>query len=83
MYAHTPAYAPQPQAYAPASVYSTYALQPLTIYLTSTNGVPVNVKGGAVLTEACGIFICNLSYKCTLEDLNRLLLQTVRYPINI
>jgi hypothetical protein len=79
MYAHTPAYVPQPQA---APVYPTYALQPPPIYSTSTNGMPVNVQGGAVLTEARGIFIRNLSYKCTPEDLTGLLLQTVGYPIN-
>jgi len=45
--------------------------------------MPVNVRGGAVLTEARGVFIRNLSYKCTLQDLNGLLLQTVGYPIDI
>jgi hypothetical protein len=83
MYAQTPAYALQPQAYAPAPVYPTYALQPPPIYSTSTNGMPVNVQGGAVLTEARGIFIRNLSYKCTPEGLNGLLLQTVGYPIYV
>jgi RNA recognition motif-containing protein len=35
------------------------------------------------LTEARGIFIRNLSYKCTVDDLNALLLQTVGYAIDI
>jgi hypothetical protein len=83
IYAHTPAYVPQPQAYAPAPVYPTYALQPPSIYSISTNGMPVNVQGGAVLTEARGIFIRNLSYKCTPDHLNGLLLQTVGYAIDI
>jgi hypothetical protein len=83
MYPQTPAYAPQPQVYAPAPVYPAYALPSPPIYSTSTNGMPVNVRGGAVLTEARGIFIRNLSYRCTPEDLNGLLLQTVGYPINI
>jgi hypothetical protein len=83
MYTQTPGYAPQPQAYAPAPVYPPYALQPPPIYSTNTNGMPVNIQGGAVLTEARGIFIRNLSYKCTPGDLNGLLLQTVGYPIHI
>jgi hypothetical protein len=45
--------------------------------------MPVNVRAGAVLTEARGIFIRNLSYKCTSDDLNALLLQTVGYAIDI
>jgi hypothetical protein len=83
IYAHTPAYVLQPLEYAPAPVYPTYALQPLPIHSTSTNGMPVNVQGGAVLTEARGIFIRNLSYRCTQDDLNGLLLQTVGYAIDI
>jgi hypothetical protein len=83
MYPQASAYAPQPQAYAPAPVYPAYALPSPPIYSTSTNGMPVNVRGGAVLTEARSIFIRNLSYKCTPEDLNGLLLQTVGYPIEI
>jgi hypothetical protein len=78
-----PTYAPQPQVYAPAPVYPAYALPAPPIYSTSTNGMPVNVRGRAVLTEARGIFVRNLSYKWTPEDLNGLLLQTVGYPINI
>jgi RNA recognition motif-containing protein len=41
------------------------------------------VRGGAILTEARGVFIRNLSYRCTQDDLNGLLLQTVGYPIHI
>jgi RNA recognition motif-containing protein len=40
-------------------------------------------RGRAILTEARGIFIWNLSYRCTQDDLNRLLLQTVGFPIHI
>jgi hypothetical protein len=83
MYAQTPAYAAPPQGYAPAPVYPAYAMPTPPIYSTSTNGMPVNVRGGAVLTEARGIFIRNLSYKCTHDDLNGLLLQTVGYAIDI
>ena len=83
MYAHTLVYALQLQAYASTLVYLTYTLQLLTIYLISINRVLVNIQGRVVLIEAYSIFICNLSYKCNLEDLNRLLLQTVRYSINI
>jgi len=74
MYPQTPADVPQPQF---------YALQSPPIYSTSTNGLPVNVQCGAILTEARGIFIRNLSYKCTLEDLNALLLQAGGFPIDI
>jgi hypothetical protein len=83
MFPQMPTYAPQPQVYAPAPVYPAYALPAPPIYSTSTNGMPVNVRGRAVLTEARGIFVRNLSYKWTPEDLNGLLLQTVGYPINI
>jgi hypothetical protein len=83
MYPQAPTYAPQPQVYAPAPIYPAYALPSPPIYSANTNGMPVNVRGGALLTEARGIFIRNLSYKCTLEDLNGLLLQTVGYPIDI
>jgi hypothetical protein len=83
MYPQAPTYAPQPQAYATAPVYSAYAMPDPPIYSTSTNGMPVNVRGGAILTEARGVFIRNLSYRCTQDELNGLLLQTVGYPIHI
>jgi hypothetical protein len=82
MYPQAPAYALQPREYAPTTVYPAYAMPAPPIYSTSTNGMPVNVRGGAVLTEARGIFIRYLSYKCTPEDLNGLL-QTVGYPIDV
>lgn len=47
----------------------------------NASGMPVNVRGGAVLTEARGIFIRNLSYKATPDDLNRLL-YTVGSPVD-
>ncbi|KAI8937770.1 hypothetical protein NX059_005469 [Plenodomus lindquistii] len=68
------------QAYPTATPYSVLAPQP-PVYSTSTNGMPVNVRGGAVLTEARGIFIRNLSYKATLDDLNKLL-YTVGIPVD-
>jgi hypothetical protein len=83
MYPQAPTHAPQPQAYTTAPVYSAYAMPEPLIYSTSTNRMPVNVRGGAILTEARGVFIRNLSYRCTHDDLNGLLLQTVGYPIYI
>ncbi|KAF1942162.1 hypothetical protein EJ02DRAFT_376236 [Clathrospora elynae] len=80
-YKHPYAIYPQTQTYAPIPVYPVYVI-PSPVYSTSTNGMPVNVRGGAVLTEARGIFIRNLSYKCTPEDLNGLLMRTVGYPID-
>lgn len=83
-YPQTPVYPPQQQpGYAPIPVYSAFALSSPPVYSATTNGIPVNVRGGAILTEARGIFIRNLSYKCTMEELNALLAQTVGYPIDI
>jgi hypothetical protein len=82
MYPQTQAYAPPPHAYGHTSVYPAYAIPMPQIYSTSTNGMPVNVRSGAVLTEARGIFIRNLSYKCTPADLHALLMQTVGYPVD-
>lgn len=73
----------QQPGYAPAPIYSTYGMSSPPLYSSSTNGMPVNIQRGAVLTEARGIFIRNLSYKCTVEDLNALLLQTVGCAIDI
>lgn len=50
------------------------------VYSSNPTGLPVNVRRGAVLTEARGIFIQNLSYKCTPTDLQSLLL-TVGQPV--
>lgn len=82
VYPQMQAYPQQQSTYAPAPVYPAYALPSPPIYSTSTNGMPVNVRGGAILTEARGIFIRNLSYKCTPDDLYALLLQTVGYPVD-
>lgn len=71
---------PQAQTYATIPVYPMH-LQQTPVYSTSTNGMPVNVRSGAVLTEARGIFIRNLSYKATLDDLNKLL-YTVGIPVD-
>ncbi|OAL56955.1 hypothetical protein IQ07DRAFT_23494 [Pyrenochaeta sp. DS3sAY3a] len=71
---------PQAQAYAAVPVHPVHVTQ-APIYSTSTNGIPVNVRGGAVLTEARGIFIRNLSYKATPDDLFNLLV-TVGQPVH-
>jgi len=72
-------YSPIP-TYRPVSAYAVRAPQP-PVYSTSTNGMPVNVRGGAVLTEARGIFIRNINYKATADDLNKLL-YTVGIPVD-
>lgn len=73
---------PAAQAYSTSTVYSGYAAPTqMPVYSASTHGMPVNVRHGAVLTEARGIFIQNLSYKCTLSDLYSLLL-TVGQPVD-
>lgn len=53
--------------------------QPM-VYAANNNGMPVNVRDGAVLTESRGIFIQNLSYKASSDEL-RNLLYTVGRPI--
>ena len=45
-----------------------------------SGGIPVNVRGGAMLTEARGIFLSNLSYQIRPNDLNDLL-NTVGRPV--
>lgn len=77
---HPYAMYPTTQAYPSISPYAVQAPQ-APVYSTSTNGMPVNVRGGAVLTEARGIFIRNLSYKATSDDLNKLL-YTVGIPVD-
>ncbi|USP73993.1 hypothetical protein yc1106_01267 [Curvularia clavata] len=81
MQAHSQAQ--QQPGYAPVLVYPTYSMSSPRLYSSSTNGIPVNIQGGALLTEAHGISIRNLSCKCTMEDLNALLLQTVGCAIDI
>ncbi|CAO2657513.1 Nn.00g036390.m01.CDS01 [Neocucurbitaria sp. VM-36] len=71
---------PQTQSYTTGPVYPVQVPQP-PIYSTSTTGIPVNVRGGAVLTEARGIFIRNLNYKVTPEELAKLL-STVGHPVH-
>jgi hypothetical protein len=82
-YPQAQAYSQQQPGYVHGPVYPAYALSSPPVYSTSTNGIPVNIRGGAILTEARGIFIRNLSYKCTINDLNALLLQTVGCAIDI
>jgi hypothetical protein len=73
---------PTSQSYNVPAVCAGYAPPPqMSIYSANTYGMPVNVGHGAILTEARGIFIRNLSYKCTLSDLHSLLL-TVGQPVD-
>lgn len=73
---------PPPQTYASPMVYAPYAHPThMPIYTTSSSGMPINVRNGAILTEARGVFIQNLSYRCTTSDLQSLL-QTVGRPVD-
>jgi RNA recognition motif-containing protein len=70
----------------PYSQYPTYpfsitTMQQASMYSANTSGIPVNVRHGAMLTEARGIFINNLNYQCTSIDLHALLC-TVGRPID-
>ncbi|KAH3911130.1 hypothetical protein HBI56_000120 [Parastagonospora nodorum] len=74
--------------YATTQPYNIPAMYPgyapptqMPVYSANTYGMPVNVRHGAVLTEARGIFLQNLSYKCTSSDLYSLLL-TVGQPVD-
>ncbi|KAF2741338.1 hypothetical protein EJ04DRAFT_539477 [Polyplosphaeria fusca] len=75
----------QPAAY-PTATYpayaipTQYAMPPSTAYSSNTSGLPVNVGGGAMLTEARGIFIGQLSYSVGPSELHALL-STVGTPI--
>ncbi|KAF2476391.1 uncharacterized protein BDR25DRAFT_375311 [Lindgomyces ingoldianus] len=73
-YSWDPLYTQIP-SYAQAPTYSNpvASVQQVPTYSASTNGIPVNVRHGAMLTEARGIFISNLSYQCTPNDLFNLL----------
>jgi len=65
-----PIYFPQMQPAAPQT----------PMYSASTSGIPVNVRHGAMLTEARGIFINNLSYNVGPSELTQLL-STVGRPV--
>jgi len=72
---------PTAPAYGTPTVYGNYAMpvqQPM--YSVNSYGMPVNIRNGAVMTEARGIFLKNLSFKCTPSDLYQLLL-TVGQPV--
>jgi hypothetical protein len=73
---------PISQSYNVPAIYPTCAppIQ-IPIYSANTFGMTVNVRQGAILTEARGIFIRNLSYKCTFSDLHSLLL-TAGQPVD-
>jgi hypothetical protein len=73
---------PASQSYNVPAVYVGYTPPPpMSIYSANIYGMPVNIRHGAILTEARSIFIRNLSYKCTLLDLHSLLL-TVGQPVD-
>ncbi|KAH7078208.1 hypothetical protein FB567DRAFT_502191 [Paraphoma chrysanthemicola] len=73
---------PTPQSYSTPALYPGYVPQTqMPVYSANPHGMPVNVRHGAVLTEARGIFIQNLSYKCAPSDLRQLLL-TVGQPVD-
>jgi hypothetical protein len=73
---------PTSQAYAVPTIYPSYAPPAqMPVYSANSYGIPVNVRNGAVLTEARGIFLQNLSYKCTISDLYSLLL-TAGQPVD-
>jgi hypothetical protein len=88
--ASTAQYQPNQPTYAHQYSSTNYAIPAVSIgythlpqvpvYSVNPNGLPVNVRHGAVLTEARGIFIQNLSYRCTPSDLQSLLL-TVGQPV--
>lgn len=84
----TPAYSyslymQQPAAYAamPLPTYAMPTMIPqMPVYASLNGAIPVNIQGGAVLTEARGIFMSNLSYKATQKELLALVNQ-VASPI--
>ncbi|KAF2270996.1 hypothetical protein CC78DRAFT_8470 [Lojkania enalia] len=56
------------------------AVPQIPMYSASTSGIPVNLRHGAMLTEARGIFINNLSYNVTPSDLITLV-SSVGQPV--
>jgi hypothetical protein len=77
---------PQSAVYPPTPTYS-YSAAPVQmvsqqrpVYSTPSSGLPVNVSNGLYMTEARGIFISNLSYTTTSNDL-LLLLCRVAQPV--
>lgn len=71
-YSPTSAYTALP-SYSLQAASMQYAAPQMSVYSTNTGGIPVNVRGGAMITEARGIFINNLNYSCDPTELNRLL----------
>lgn len=78
---------PSTTSYAIQSMYTTPSppmLQLVSqppVYSASNNGMPVNIRDGAMLTEARGIFIQNLNYKVGSDELKSLL-YTVGRPVD-
>lgn len=77
---------PATTSYAIQPVYATQIAQipPMMaqtpVYSASNSGMPVNIRSGAILTEARGIFIQNLSYNVGSDELKNLLF-TVGRPV--
>lgn len=79
-YPSTTSYAIQP-VYATQSPPMPLIISQPPVYSASNSGMPVNIRDGAMLTEARGIFIQNLSYKVGSDELKNLL-YTVGRPID-
>lgn len=81
-----PAY-PTTTSYTMQPVYATQVppMPPMMaqppVYSASNSGMPVNIRDGAMLTEARGIFIQNLSYRVGSEEL-KALLYSVGRPVD-
>lgn len=71
-YASTTSYAMQPLYTTQVPSMLPIVPQP-PVYSASNSGMPVNIRDGAMLTEARGIFIQNLSYKVGSDELKNLL----------
>lgn len=80
IYPTTTSYAIQPVYATQVSQTPPIVAQP-PVYSASSSGMPVNIRDGAMLTEARGIFIQNLSYKVGSEELKNLL-YTVGRPVD-
>lgn len=88
-YASASAYTPAP-AYATTSAYA-YAYNsaqmqqsvPQPVYSTSTSGLTVDISHGGMLTQARGVFISNINYKASKNDVRQLICATGARPLEI
>ncbi|KAH6620482.1 hypothetical protein C7974DRAFT_415687 [Boeremia exigua] len=76
-YSSTTSY-PVPPVYATQAPMMPQIVAQPPVYSASNNGMPVNIRDGAMLTEARGIFIQNLSYKVGSDELKSLLYSVGR-----